>query len=74
MRKKLLLTFCICFMLGLGVFAGTSYFANADTTESYQDEIDAAKAAKEQLEKERAELEAKLEGLYQQTEDMNDYI
>ncbi len=74
MRKKLVVTFCICFMLGLGVFAGTSYFANADTTESYQDEIDAAKAAKEQLEKERAELEAKLEGLYQQTEDMNAYI
>lgn len=74
MRKKLVVTFCICFLLGLGIFAGTSYFANADTTESYQDEIDAAKAAKEQLEKERAELEAKLEGLYQQTEDMNAYI
>ncbi len=74
MRKKLLFTFCICILLGLVIFAGTSYLANADTTESYQDEIDAAKAAKEQLEKERAELEAKLEGLYQQTEDMNAYI
>ena len=74
MRKKHLLTFCICFLLGLGIFAGTSYFANADTTESYQDEIDAAKARKEQLEKERAELEEKLEDLYQQTEDMNAYI
>ena len=74
MRKKRLITFCICLLLGLGTFAGTSYFANADTTESYQDEIDAAKARKEQLEKEQAELEAKLEGLYQQTEDMNAYI
>jgi len=74
MKKRLILIFCICFFLGLGIFAGTSYRASADTTESYQDEIDAAKAAKEQLEKERAELEAKLEGLYQQTEDMNAYI
>lgn len=74
MKKKLLLFFFICFLLGLGAFAGTSYFASADTTESYQDEIDAAKAAKEQLEKERAELEKKLEGLYEQTEDMNAYI
>ena len=74
MRKKFLLTFSICFLLGLGAFTGTSYFVNADTTESYQDEIDAAKAAKAQLEKERAELEKKLEGLYQQTEDMNAYI
>ena len=74
MRKKLLFTCCICLLLGFGICAGTSYFANADTTESYQDEIDAAKERKEQLEKERAELEAKLEGLYQQTEDMNAYI
>lgn len=74
MRRKIFITFCICFMLGFGIFAGTSYFANADTTESYQDEIDAAKAAKEQLEKEREELAVKLEGLYQQTEDMNAYI
>ena len=54
MRKKLLITFSICFLLGFGIFAGTSYLANADTTESYQDEIDAAKAKKEELEKERA--------------------
>ena len=56
MKKRLILIFGICFFLGLGIFAGTSYRASADTTESYQDEIDAAKAAKEQLEKERAEL------------------
>lgn len=74
MKKKLLVTFSICLLLGLGIFAGTSYLANADTTESYQDEIDAAKAAKEQLEKEREELEKKLEDLYQQTDDMNAYI
>ena len=49
MRKKLLFTFSICFLLGLGVFAGNSYLASADTTESYQDEIDAAKAKKEAL-------------------------
>ena len=48
--------------------------ANADTTESYQDEIDAAKAKKEQMEKERAELEKKVEELKQQKDDMNAYI
>ena len=74
MRKKLLITFCICFLLGLGVFAGTSYYASADTSKSYQDEIDAAKAKKEQLEKERKELEAKLEELQKQKDDMNAYI
>lgn len=74
MRKKLLITFSICFLLGLGVFAGTSYFVQADTTESYQDEIDAAKAKKEELEKERKELEQKVEELKQQKEDMNAYI
>ena len=74
MRKKLLVTFCICFLLGLGVFAGTAYLASADTTESYQDEIDAAKASTEQLEKEQAELSKKLEELKQQKDDMNAYI
>ncbi len=74
MRKKLLVTFSICLLLGLGIFAGTSYFANADTTESYQDEIDAAKAKKEELEKNREELEKKVEELKQQKEDMNAYI
>ena len=74
MRKKLLVTFCICFLLGLGVFAGTSYYASADTSKSYQDEIDAAKAKKEQLEKERKELEAKLAELQKQKEDMDAYI
>lgn len=74
MRKKLLVTFSICLLLGLGIFAGTSYYANADTTESYQDEIDAAKARKEQMEKEREELEKKVEELKQQKDDMNAYI
>jgi len=74
MRKKILVTFGICFLLGLGLFAGVSYRANADTTESYQDEIDAAKAKKEELEKEREELAKKVEELKQQKEDMNAYI
>ncbi len=74
MRKKLLLTFGICFLLGLAVFAGTAYYANADTTKSYQDEIDAAKAKKEELEKERKELEQKVEELKKQKDDMNAYI
>lgn len=74
MRKKLLLSFCICFLLGLGIFAGNSYFASADTSKSYQDEIDAAKAKKEELEKERKELEQKVEELKQQKDDMNAYI
>ncbi len=74
MRKKLLFTFSICFLLVLGIFAGNSYLASADTTESYQDEIDAAKARKEELEKSRGELEKKVEELKQQKEDMNAYI
>lgn len=74
MKKKLLATFSICLLLGLGVFAGTAYLAKADTTKSYQDEIDAAKAKKEELEKEREELEKKVEELKQQKEDMNAYI
>ncbi len=74
MRKKLLLTFGICFLLGLGIFAGTFYYANADTTESYQDEIDAAKERKEDLEKNREELEKKVEELKQKKDDMNAYI
>ena len=74
MRKKILVTFCTCVLLGLGIFAGTSYYASADTSKSYQDEIDAAKAKKEQLEKERKELEAKLAELQKQKDDMNAYI
>lgn len=74
MRKKLLFTFSICFLLGFCIFAGTSYYASADTTESYQDEIDAAKAKKEELEKEREELEKKVEELKQQKDDMNAYM
>ena len=42
MRK--IYIFAICFLLSLGVCAGTYYLANADTTKSYQDEIDAAKS------------------------------
>ena len=74
MRKKFLVTFCICLFLSVGFFFGHSFVANADTTESYQDEIDAAKAKKEQMEKERAELEKKVEELKQQKDDMNAYI
>lgn len=74
MRKRVLFTFAICLLLSLGVFAGTSYLANADTTKSYQDEIDAAKKKQEELKKEREELEKKVEELKQQKEDMNAYI
>lgn len=74
MRKKILATLGVCVLLGLGIFTGTSYLANADTTKSYQDEIDAAKKRKEQLEQERKELEAKVEELEQKKEDMNAYI
>ena len=62
MRKKQVLIFGICFLLGLGLFTGTSYLVRANT-KSYQDEIDAAKAKKENLEKERQELEQKVEEL-----------
>jgi len=74
MRKRWLLLFGICLVLGLGVFAGTSSLVSADTSKSYQDEIDAAKAKKEQLEKERKDLEQKVEELKRQKEDMNAYI
>lgn len=74
MRKKWLVILGLCLCLGLGLLAGKAYLANADTTESYQDEIDAAKAKKEALEKERAELEKKLEELKQQKDDMDAYI
>jgi len=75
MRKKFIFTFVICLFLGLGIFAGTSYLANAaDTSKSYQDEIDAAKAKKEELEKEREELAKQVEELKKQKEDMNAYI
>jgi len=74
MRKKTVIILLVSVLLGLGFLTGTSYLANADTTESYQDEIDAAKAKKEQMEKDRAELEKKVEELKQQKEDMNAYI
>ncbi|MBO5176169.1 MAG: peptidoglycan DD-metalloendopeptidase family protein [Lachnospiraceae bacterium] len=74
MRKKLVIILLVSVLLGLGFLTGTSYLANADTTESYQDEIDAAKAKKEQMEKDRAELEKKVEELKQQKDDMNAYI
>ena len=74
MRKKVLVTFGICLLLGLGIFTGTAYYANADTTKSYQEEIDAAKAKKEELEKEREELGKKVEELKRQKDDMNAYI
>ena len=66
--KKLLITFCICFLLGLGIFAGTSCLVSADTTESYQDEIDAAKARKEQLEKQVQTIKAPIEGYVNELE------
>ena len=72
--KKRIATAGICFLLAVTAFTGHSHFAKADTTKSYQDEIDAAKAKKEELEQERAELEQKVEELKQQKEDMNAYI
>jgi len=74
MRKKTVIILLVSVLLGLGFLTGTSYLANADTTESYQDEIDAAKAKKEQMEKDRAELEKKVEELKKQKDDMNAYI
>ncbi len=74
MRKKLLAVLGVCFLIGLGAFAGNCYSAQADTTKSYQEEIDAAKAKQEKLKKEREELEKKVEELKQQKEDMNAYI
>lgn len=74
MKRKIVAALGVCILLGAGVVTGTSYFVNADTTSSYQDEIDAAKAKKEELEKERAELEEKIDALKQQKEDMNAYI
>lgn len=74
MKIKPWITFGVCLFLFLGVFTGTTYFADADTTESYQDEIDAAKAKKEELEQEREELAKKIEELKQQKDDMNAYI
>ena len=57
MKKKLLVTLGICLLLGFGVFAGTSYYVKADTTKSYQDEIDAAEAKKAEYEAELVELQ-----------------
>ncbi len=74
MRKKLLAVLGVCFLIGLGAFAGNCYSAQADTTKSYQEEIDAAKAKQEKLKKEREELKKKVEELKQQKEDMNAYI
>lgn len=74
MRKRLLVIVGICLLACLCIFAESSYFASADTSKSYQDEIDAAKAKKKELEKERQELEKQVEELKQQKEDMDAYI
>ena len=47
MRKKIAGAVIVCFLLTAGFFTGKMYLASADTTKSYQDEIDAAKAKKE---------------------------
>lgn len=54
--------------------SGWSNYIQADTTKSYQDEIDAAKAKKEELEQNRQELAKKLEELKQQKDDISAYI
>ena len=49
-------------------------FALADTTKSYQDQIDAAKKKKEELEQRQKELSSKLTELKERKEDMDAYI
>ena len=73
MKKKRLAIIGICFAIVFSTLVGSVYPASAGT-ESYQDEIDAAKEKKEQLEKERKELEQKVAELKQQKDDMNAYI
>lgn len=69
--STLLFTLITAGVMSLGKAASS---AKADTTKSYQDEIDAAKKRKEDLEKEKDELAAKLEELKQKKSDMDAYI
>ena len=69
--SSLLFTLVGAGLMSLGKAASA---AKADTTKSYQDEIDAAKKRKEDLEKEKDELAAKLEELKQKKSDMDAYI
>ncbi|MGN0505621.1 MAG: murein hydrolase activator EnvC family protein [Lachnospiraceae bacterium] len=69
-------SFMLFVLLGLGaaLLGRTSLLARADSSESYQDEIDEAKKRKEELEKEKDELAAKLNELKKKKDDMNAYI
>lgn len=69
--SSLLFTLVGAGLMSLGKAASS---AKADTTKSYQDEIDAAKKRKEDLEKEKDELAAKLEELKQKKSDMDAYM
>lgn len=74
MKRKRLAVLGLCATLAFSMLAqGGSSFVHAET-KSYQAEIDAAKEKKEQLEKERKELEAKITELNKQKADMNAYI
>ena len=59
-RKRTLVTMAVLLALLIGVLPmqGSSVFA--DTTKSYQDQIDAAKEKKKELEAAQKELEAKI--------------
>lgn len=57
-----------------GSLGSINFFAQADTTKSYQDEIDRAKENKKKLEEDRKELQKKVEKLKQDKENMNAYI
>ena len=66
--------FMVFVVFGVMLLDGTELLARADSSESYQDEIDEAKKRKEELEKEKDELAAKLEDLKKKKDDMNAYI
>lgn len=57
-----------------GLWCGLPLPVRADSTKSYQDEIEEAKKRKEELEKEQNELSSKLEDLKKKKSDMNAYM
>ena len=73
-RKRTLLTVTLLLALLVGVLPmqGNSVFA--DTTKSYQDQIDAAKEKKKELEAAQKELEAKIAALKEKKDDMQEYM
>ncbi len=80
MKKSMRATAMVILLMSLtvGTAAGVIPVAKntvlAGTTKSYQDQIDAAKKKKEELEKEQKELEKKIAELKAKKEDMESYI